>query len=282
MFFVNNAAIFVILQKYSYLWPLKLQIMLHTNLRHLRRKKQMSQQNFADVLGIPRTTYSEYEKGNTEPNLKMLGRMCEELNVSMDRLVNTDLTLDNLEVFRNKELRILAMTVDIEGRNQIELVETKAEAGYMSGMADPEYISDLPRISVPSLQGGRYRAFEISGDSMLPMESGSIIICRLVESLKDIKDDKTYIIITHKDGVVYKRIRRVDTESRLIAFSDNERYTPYTIAYEDIQEIWRYHAHIGFSDVKQTFRTMLEDKIDDIYRKVSEIHTASEKKFEEK
>ncbi len=256
--------------------------MLHINLRHLRRKKQMSQQNFADVLGIPRTTYSEYEKGNTEPNLKMLGRMCEELNVSLDQLVNTDLTLDNLEVFRNKELRVLAMTVDMDGRSQIELVETKAEAGYMSGMADPEYISDLPRISVPSLQGGHYRAFEISGDSMLPLESGSIIISRLVESLKDIKDDKTYIIITHKDGVVYKRIRRVDAESRLIAISDNERYAPYTISYEDIQEIWQYHAHIGFSDVKQTFRTMLEDKIDDIYRKVNEIHTASRKKFEEK
>ncbi|HQN57961.1 MAG TPA: LexA family transcriptional regulator [Saprospiraceae bacterium] len=256
--------------------------MLHINLRHLRRKKQMSQQNFADVLGIPRTTYSEYEKGNTEPNLKMLGRMCEELNVSLDQLVNTDLTLDNLEVFRNKELRVLAMTVDMDGRSQIELVETKAEAGYMSGMADPEYISDLPRISVPSLQGGHYRAFEISGDSMLPMESGSIIISRLVESLKDIKDDKTYIIITHKDGVLYKRIRRVDTESQLIAISDNERYAPYPISYEDIQEIWQYHAHIGFSDVKQTFRTMLEDKIDDIYRKVNEIHAASRKKFEEK
>lgn len=254
--------------------------MLHINLRHLRRKKQMSQQNFADVLGIPRTTYFEYEKGNTEPNLKMLGRMCEALDVTLDQLVKADLTMDNLEVFRNKELRVLAMTVDTEGRNQIELVETRAEAGYMSGMADPEYISDLPRISVPSLQGGRYRAFEISGDSMLPMESGSIIICRFVESLRDIRDDKTYIIITHKDGVVYKRVRKADEEARLIAISDNERFMPYTIAYEDIQEIWQYHAHIGFSDVKHTFRTMMEEKIEDIARKVNELHAASIKKFD--
>jgi uncharacterized radical SAM superfamily protein len=96
------------------------------------------------------------------------------------------------------------MTMDAVGQNYIELVETKAEAGYMNSMSDPEYIADLPKIAIPSLQNGRYRAFEIFGDSMLPMESGSIILSKYVEALKDIKDDKTYIIITHKDGVVYK------------------------------------------------------------------------------
>ncbi|MBK7605448.1 MAG: hypothetical protein IPI15_18155 [Saprospiraceae bacterium] len=59
-----------------------------------------------------------------------------------------------MEVFKDNNLRILAMTMDGNGHNNIELVETKAEAGYMNGMSDPEYISDLPKISFPSMKSG--------------------------------------------------------------------------------------------------------------------------------
>ena len=176
--------------------------MFSQNLKFLRHKRQLSQQLLAEELGIPRTTYSEYEKGNTEPNLRLLTRMSELFAISLDQLVRQDISLENLEVFRNKDLRILAMTMDPYGQNNIELVETKAEAGYISGMSDPEYISDLPKISLPSMKNGRYRAFEIYGDSMLPLESGSIVICNYVDKLADIKRGKTYKVITNKKGVV--------------------------------------------------------------------------------
>jgi len=124
------------------------------------------------------------------------------------------------------------------------------------------------------MKSGRYRAFEIRGDSMLPLESGSIVICKYVEKLTEIKSGKTYIVITHKDGVVYKRLQTLKDEARIIAISDNELFTPYSIEYADIQELWSYHAHIGFNDVKNTQDNLLEDKINDIQRKVSELHKA--------
>jgi len=253
--------------------------MFHQNLKFLRQKRQLSQQLLAEELGIPRTTYSEYEKGNTEPNLRLLKRMAQLFTISLDQLLTSDVSLENLEVFRNKELRILAMTMDHTGHNNIELVSTKAEAGYITGMSDPEYISDLPKISFPALRNGRYRAFEISGDSMLPLESGAVVISQYVEKLENIKDDSTYIVITHKDGVVYKRLQNLKDENRILAISDNERFRPYTIEYQDIQEIWAYHAHIGFSDLKKTYDNMMEDKINDIHRKVSEIHATKPANF---
>lgn len=246
--------------------------MFHQNLKFLRQKKQLSQQLLAEELGIPRTTYSEYEKGNTEPNLRLLKKMSELFKISLDQLLTGNMSLDNFEIFQNKELRILAMTMNSLGHNNIELVSTKAEAGYVSGMSDPEFISDLPKISLPGLQKGRYRAFEISGDSMLPLESGSVVICSYVEQLKDIKNDTTYIIITHKDGVVYKRLRNLKDDHRVLAISDNEKFQPYTIEYSEIQELWIYQAHIGFSDVKKTHDSMLEDKIYDIHHKVSSLY----------
>lgn len=252
--------------------------MFHDNLRHLRQKKGMSQQAFATLLGIPRTTYSEYEKGNTEPNIRLLTRICELLEVSLDRLISSDLTLDHTEIFHNAELRIMAMTRDASGKNNIELVETKAEAGYITGMSDPEYIADLPKISIPYLKNGHYRAFEISGDSMLPVEPGSVIISQYVESLRDIKDDKTYIIITHKDGVIYKRVKKIDREARLLAISDNTKYKPYLIDYNDIKEMWQYQAHLGFSDLKKTYDDMWEEKLNDIHTKVGLIVDELQKK----
>lgn len=114
----------------------------------------------------------------------------------------------------DKDFKILAITVDPANRQNIELVDAKAEAGYLQSFQDPQYIKKLPRIYIPRLHQGSYRAFEIRGDSMLPVESGTLIIGQYVEKLSDVINDKTYIIIHKTDGIVYKRVR-VNKEKRI-------------------------------------------------------------------
>ena len=150
-------------------------------------------------------------------------------------------------------------------------MDTKAEAGYLESFADPEYIRDLPKIAFPNIPQGTYRGFEIHGDSMLPMESGSIVICAYVESLKDIKAGKTYVIISKTDGVVYKRVKNDAHTGQLMLISDNDAYMPYQINYSDIAEVWQYYAHLSFSDSKYTFNNMLEEKLQDMQRKLTEV-----------
>lgn len=72
-------------------------------------------------------------------------------------------------------------------------------------------------------------------------------------------------------AVVYKRVKKIDDEAQLLAISDNSNYRPYLIPYNEIQEMWQYHAHIGFSDMKVTFQSVLEEKINDIHLKVNQI-----------
>jgi hypothetical protein len=107
---------------------------------------------------------------------------------------------------------------------------------------------------------------------MLPMESGSIVICAYVESLKDIKKDRTYVVISKSEGVVYKRLRPDFDNEKLILISDNENYLPYHIALEEVDEVWQYYAHLSFSDARFTFHNMLEDKIQDMQKKINEMH----------
>ena len=56
---------------------------------------------------------------------------------------------------------------------------------------------------------------------MWPMESGTIIIGVKVESLESLRNQRTYLIITKRDGMVYKRIRKNKNENSLIAISDS-------------------------------------------------------------
>lgn len=246
-------------------------MLLSQNLQYLRRKSGHSQQEIADRLEIPRTTWSGYELGKVEPNIGMLQRISSFFNQSIDRLLGQRIDFDAYEVARNSDLRVLAITMDQDQRQNIELVNSKAEAGYLDSFQDPEYISELPKMYIPNLPSGSYRAFEIRGDSMLPMPSGSIVISKYVETLNELKDDKTYIIITERDGLVYKRIRNHKDQKCLTAISDNEMYPPYTISYPDIREMWRYHAHIVFSDARQQKNDWLQETVMDMQKKLAEM-----------
>ncbi|MCB0599689.1 MAG: helix-turn-helix transcriptional regulator, partial [Saprospiraceae bacterium] len=123
------------------LWLAK-EIMIAENLKYLRRKHHLSQQAFSDTLEIPRTTLGDYERGKTEPNIEMLVRIADHFNIKVDDLVRSNLSHRDLEILRNKELRVLAISVDAENRENIELVDTKAEAGYLESFQDPEYIKE--------------------------------------------------------------------------------------------------------------------------------------------
>ncbi|MBK8701506.1 MAG: helix-turn-helix domain-containing protein [Saprospiraceae bacterium] len=247
--------------------------MIELNLKYLRGKHNISQAELAEGLGIPRTTLSAYERGFVEPNIDLMLRMSKYFKVSIDDLIAYNLEHRKAEHPDSDNLRVLAISVDPYQNSNIELVDTRAEAGYLDGMADPEYIKELPKIYFPKIPQGTYRGFEIRGDSMLPIEPGSIVLSSYIEKLNEVKDGKTYIVISKSEGVVYKRVKNLPKEKTLLLISDNEAYHPYPIHYGEIAEIWQYYAHLSFSDTKHTFNAMLEDKLSDIQRKVSTIHS---------
>jgi transcriptional regulator with XRE-family HTH domain len=245
---------------------------LALNLKYLRNKHGQSQQQLSETLGIGRSTLAEYEREKTEPNVATLVKIAEHFKISIDDLLLKNLMHDAYEIIRSNQLRVLAITLDPSNKGNIELVDSKAEAGYLENAQDPEYIKELPRIYFPNMPEGTYRGFEIQGESMLPIESGSIIICRYTEKINYIKNNKTYIIITQRDGLVYKRVFVNREDQTLILQSDNTLYLPYEVAWEDVSEIWEYHAHLSFSDTKQNMETVIEEKLNDIQKKLSELH----------
>ncbi|HEY8400177.1 MAG TPA: LexA family transcriptional regulator [Cytophagaceae bacterium] len=225
--------------------------LVNGNIKVLRKKLGLTQEQFAEKIGIKRSLLGAYEEGRAEPGLNTLVTMGKLFGVSVDDLATLDFT-QGVEVpafqkdVEARRLRVLSITVDKEDNEQIQLVPQKAAAGYLNGYSDPEFVKELPSFHMPMFKNGTYRAFEIKGDSMLPIHSGSVIIGQYVENWLDIKDDKTYVLITHREGIVYKRVfNEVKSRGVLRLVSDNQVYSPYDVSVDDIAEVWEAKAFIS-------------------------------------
>ncbi len=221
------------------------------NLRYLRVKSNMTQQNIADALLIPRERYAKYE-GTTDPPLDCLRKISRYYHVSIDLLLSFDIRRvpyeDLIQLEDNRIL--LPITVDKEGENRIEIIPEKAQAGYLTGYSDPEFIEALQHISLPFLRNGKYRAFPVTGDSMPPHKEGSFVVGEYIERIGDVVDGKTYILVTKTNGIVYKRLDKKGINS-LMAKSDNTIYEPYEVKASEIVEIWRYACSIATKEFEQ-------------------------------
>lgn len=236
---------------------------LNENIRVLRKRLSLTQDLFAQQLNIKRSLVGAYEEGRAEPKLELLQKMAEVFGISVDDLIGKDFTgqqaLETTPYKRGKD--VLVVTIDDRQRENIEFVPQKAAAGYLNGYADIEYVKELPHFSLPILKQGTYRAFEISGDSMLPLLPGTIVIGEYVEDLKNLKSGKTYVLVTQREGIVYKRVfNYLDENGTLFLVSDNRQYSPYQLQGTDVMEAWIAKAYISvqFPDVTDKAEVSVE------------------------
>jgi transcriptional regulator with XRE-family HTH domain len=213
---------------------------LSENIKYFRAQLKYSQQRIADDLLITRGRYSKYEDGDTEPPIEILLKISRYFNVSVDLLLTVDLTKYSLDDMINlpDNRIVLPIKVGRTGENKIEIIPYKAQMGYLNGYSDPEYIEGLQHISLPFLRNGNYRAFPVEGDSMPPFKDGTFIIGKYIEKIQEMKDDKTYLLVT-RSGFVYKRLSKID-ETSIHVLSDNSFYEPYQIPFYELLEIWEY------------------------------------------
>lgn len=224
------------------------------NIKHLRKLRGWTQGDFADQIDIKRSLVGAYEEGRADPRLNNLMNMAKLFGLSVDQLLSTDFTGKSLEQIDQlkadgsvKGFKVLSISVDTNDEEMIDLIPQKASAGYLNGYADPSYLQVLPKFRLPNLpKNATYRAFEITGDSMLPIKPGTVVIGQYVERIEDIKNGKCYVLLSKEEGVVYKRVFDYTKEhGQLFLVSDNKVYSPYKISASDVLEIWEAKAYIS-------------------------------------
>lgn len=226
---------------------------LSENLKFLRKRRKLTQQELADTLNTKRSSINNYENGTTVPPLNLLVGLSDLFHLSVDTLIRINLSglresqmyviEHGTDVFvKGNEVRVLATTVDSGNKDNIEIVSIKAKAGYTTGYFDPEFISGLPNFQLPILSGERkYRAFQISGDSMLPVQDKSWVVGEYVQDLNSIKDDQQYIVLTLNEGIVFKKVKNeLRAKGSLKMISTNPEYDPYELPINEIREVWKF------------------------------------------
>lgn len=130
-------------------------------------------------------------------------------------------------------------------RSNITLVPDRALAGYALEHQDQNFLSELPKFSIPHLEGNLI-AFEIAGDSMYPtITNGDIVVCEALERNDPLRDNNVYVVVT--DVVVAKRIQQIkqgETLTQLRLISDNEVYKPYEVDAQDVRQLLRVKCRL--------------------------------------
>lgn len=227
---------------------------LGRNIRRLREVHNKSLEVLADDLEISVSGLHSYESGRTEPDGTMLIRLSKFFKVAIDALLKCDLDrTPPSKLVRLESNRLLfPIMVDHDDNDLVEVIPLKASAGYLNGFADPEYISELPRMSLPFQIVGKHRAFPIKGDSMPPLKDGSWVVGKYVERIEHMKDGRTYILLTRNDGLVYKRVfNNLKKDRSLVLHSDNKIYQPYKVKADEILEAWEFTCAINTAEYKE-------------------------------
>jgi transcriptional regulator with XRE-family HTH domain len=229
-----------------------------SNIKFLRARKKLTQDQLSIALEIKRSTLNNYENGISGPSIQSLILLSDYFHVAIDTLLRVDLSklrdsqLYELEhgqdVFlKGSNIRVLATTIDRHNRENIELVSERAKAGYTNGFADAEFISELPVFQLPFLSSERkYRTFQISGDSMLPIPDGAWVTGEFVQDWKTVKTGELYVVLTLNEGLVFKQLKNELAERgcfRMISL--NKIYEPYELAATEIREIWKFVHYIS-------------------------------------
>lgn len=239
---------------------------VNQNIRYLRLLRGWTQLEMAAKIGIKRSLLGAYEEGRASPRNEVLEKLSDLFHITIDDLMRIDLSSKEGN-YQERRRRLK----EGQPRQIIEFVPIKAMAGYLSGYQDLEFIEELNTFTLPMIGAGHFRAFEIAGDSMLPVASGSVIVGHKITEWQDIRHNQTYIVLTRNEGVVYKRVLKNNrNKSKITLLSDNPQYESYHILLEEVLEMWEADAVINkISRHQQLNVTHLAEMVSHLQEQVS-------------
>ncbi|MBO0952902.1 LexA family transcriptional regulator [Fibrella forsythiae] len=228
----------------------------------------LTQEALADKIGVSRKTMNTYlstglvkKDRYLEPMALALGVNIEWLKTEsqptpktpkFDEAVQIDMTTKG-ELQKNWAGSEFQDLPDGQILMTIPLVDQFAYAGYLSGYNDAEFLQELPKHSfiVAKRHTGRYRAFEVRGDSMDndrrdAICAGDIVVGRAIErtlwkSKFHLHRFEDYVIV-HQEGILTKRISNHNVDEGIITCvstnPDKESYPDFDLRISEVYEIY--------------------------------------------
>lgn len=228
--------------------------MLNANkLIEIRKSLGLSQEEFGRKIGYSREVVSKVENEKMEPSKWFVEAV---LQLQNDRqFVQSGPDVKILGKFSHEPKKLYKPYFEQRQvlKNQpselrVPLVGIKAQAGYVKGYEQTDFIETLEKYALPpgvNPKGLEWSYFEVDGDSMEPtLSAGDILLTSLLpsEDWADIKNFSVYVLLTDEQLLV-KRIYRKNKEWVLV--SDNsDAYPQVSIDLSRIRQVWTLRRHI--------------------------------------
>ena len=128
---------------------------LKYRIKKLRKELDLTQQEFADKIGMKRNTVANYETGRNEPSASVISLICKEFNVNEDWLRSGNGEMFNpepkneLDILKNKyslssqECALIDVFVNMNQKDRQTVMEFIVKMADNIRMQDPFY-GDVP------------------------------------------------------------------------------------------------------------------------------------------
>jgi len=122
------------------------------------------------------------------------------------------------------------------------IVHAQSYAGYLQGHNDNNYIMNLPEHIIYVDESGKYRTFEVKGDSMEPeFPSGCLVDAKSLDPVhwKKFHPGHIFVILHNEKGLLIKLVKS-QHDDILTLRSINDYYEDFEISLKDCLEVWYF------------------------------------------
>lgn len=195
--------------------------MFPTNLRYLRKKFGLTQDDVAKLLGYKSfTTVQKWEEGKSEPNMLKIYMLADIFQVSIEDLVLRDIP--------NK-----SKVVDMPEKKQRYFIPLLGKIAAGVPVEAVEEILDQVEITEEMAMQGDHFALKINGDSMEPrFFLGDIVI---VKQQSDVESGEIAAVFINGCDATCKKVLKQPNGIMLTSLNPN--YEPVFYSKKDVMEL---------------------------------------------
>lgn len=227
-------------------------------LKQLRRKKRISQTDLAQAIEVSLRTIQLYEKKDANIPIKNLTKIAQYFDLSIAELYSHERVSELGAKYedlgsREKKEHIISKLAPGKYLISVPLIIGSQYRKYINQHDDKLFIGLLPKIGfvIDQVSTGKYRAFEISNDSMDDgttegIPNKSVVLGKLtpVNKLMSIVRDnpKTLWIINHDESVMCKKITAFDKKNKTVrchSLNNSPEYSDFKININEVKHFYR-------------------------------------------
>lgn len=197
-------------------------------MRRLRTERNMTQEEFADLLGTNKQNISRYESGAVSPKISTAASIASKLGISLSELNGGD------EVDDGNKLPSNVRPISSLHTQRVPMIGEVAAGQPVYAPEDCEVYVDSP-VKCDA-------AITIRGDSMIPAyQDGDVVYIRC---RPDVDDGQVAVVFLDDEAAIKHVYHEKDG---LLLLSDNPKYAPIRATVEDYPNLRVFGVPVGFT-----------------------------------